>query len=226
MRRSLCRHVKILPESAGIVFGGGFPRDDDAECRRAAQRAIFHVQKELEATGDAHNPAIVLCDRGTVDGLAYWPGPPGDFWTSTATTMDTELHRYDTVLHLRTPTADQGYNHQNPLRTETALRAADVDARILQVFAEAYADQVSRSTGVGLFSGGTQRTAILYSKNDLMGAWSRRADGTFVHDSLDSGEAGRERAFRLGANIVLYALNVDYKSDQVHIPFILKRRRL
>ena len=86
VRRSLCRHVKILPESAGIVFGGGFPRDDDAECRRAAQRAIFHVQKELEATGDAHNPAIVLCDRGTVDGLAYWPGPPGDFWTSTATT--------------------------------------------------------------------------------------------------------------------------------------------
>ncbi len=76
----------------------------------------------------------------------------------------------------------------------------------------------------GLNVGG--RTAILYSKNDLMGAWARRADGTFVHDSLDSGEAGRERAFRLGANIVLYALNVDYKSDQVHIPFILKRRRL
>lgn len=27
IRQSLCTHVKILPEAAGIVFGGGFPRD-------------------------------------------------------------------------------------------------------------------------------------------------------------------------------------------------------
>jgi predicted ATPase len=147
VRRSLCRHVRILPESAGVVFGGGFPRDDDAECRRAAQRAIFHVQKELEATGDAHNPAIVLCDRGTVDGLAYWPGPPDDFWASTATTLDTELRRYDAVLHLRTPTADQGYNHQNPLRIESALSAADVDARILEAWQRHPHRHVIESTG-------------------------------------------------------------------------------
>lgn len=76
----------------------------------------------------------------------------------------------------------------------------------------------------GIVSGG--RTVVLYSKNDLSGAWARRADGSFVHDRIDTGEAGRERAFRMGVNIVLYALNIDYKSDQVHIPFILKRRRL
>lgn len=96
---------------------------------------------------DAHNPAIVLCDRGTVDGIAYWPGPPDDFWTSTATTMDTELRRYDAVLHLRTPTADQGYNHQNPLRIETALRAADVDARILEAWQRHPHRHVIESTG-------------------------------------------------------------------------------
>lgn len=71
IRQSFCAHVKVLPESASIIFGGGFPREDDDSCRRAAQRAIFHVQRELESTGDSHNPAIVLCDRGTVDGLAY-----------------------------------------------------------------------------------------------------------------------------------------------------------
>ena len=147
VRRSLCRHVRILPESAGVVFGGGVPRDEDTQCRRAAQRAIFHVQKELEATGDAHRPAIVLCDRGTVDGIAYWPGPPDDFWTSTATTMDAELGRYDAVLHLRTPTADQGYNHQNPLRTESALLAADVDARILQAWKRHPRRHVIQPTG-------------------------------------------------------------------------------
>jgi hypothetical protein len=63
IRQSFCSHVKVLPESASIVFGGGFPREDDPACRRAAQRAIFYVQRELEIAGDSHNPAIVLCDQ-------------------------------------------------------------------------------------------------------------------------------------------------------------------
>jgi len=31
------------------------------------------VQRELEITGEAHDAAIVLCDRGTIDGLAHGP---------------------------------------------------------------------------------------------------------------------------------------------------------
>src|SRR5262250_2796773 len=79
IRQSFCEHVKVLPESAGIVFGGGFPRDHKAELQKAAQRAIFYVQRELETAANADNPAVVLCDRGTVDGAAYWPGPE-DLW--------------------------------------------------------------------------------------------------------------------------------------------------
>ena len=134
IRQSFCSHVKVLPEAAGVVFGGGFPREDDPACRRAAQRAIFHVQRELESAGDSHNPAIVLCDRGTVDGLAYWPGPAEEFWSSLGTTVDGELRRYDAVIHLRTPAPEHGYNHQNPLRTESATTAAEIDARILQAW--------------------------------------------------------------------------------------------
>ncbi len=134
VRRSLCEHVRILPESAGIVFGGGFPRDDHFECRRAAQRAIFHVQTELEVTADVHGPAIVLCDRGTIDGLAYWPGSFDDFWASTGTSWEGELARYDAVIHLRTPTPGQGYDHTNPLRTESAAVAAEIDERIVTVW--------------------------------------------------------------------------------------------
>jgi hypothetical protein len=132
--RSLCRHVKVLPEAAGIVFGGGFPRAPHETYRRAGQRAIFHVQRELEITGDVENPAIVLCDRGTLDGLAYWPGAANDFWRETGTSLAAELARYDVVLHLRTPSQDQGYNQQNPLRTEPAGLAAEIDGRILDVW--------------------------------------------------------------------------------------------
>jgi predicted ATPase len=74
IRQDFCKHVKVLPESASILFGGGFPRDGSSEVRQAGQRAIFYVQRELESVAGVENPAIVLWDRGTVDGSAYWAG--------------------------------------------------------------------------------------------------------------------------------------------------------
>jgi predicted ATPase len=134
IRQSFCEHVKVLPEAASVIFGGGFPREDDPECKRAAQRAIFYVQRELENAGDSHNPTIVLCDRGTLDGLAYWPGSLDEFLSSVGTTFAEQLARYHAVIHLRTPAEDQGYNKQNPLRIESAAVAADVDRRILEAW--------------------------------------------------------------------------------------------
>ena len=130
VRRTTCRHLLVLPEAAGVLFGGGFPREESAGSRRAAQRAIFHVQRELEAVGDLRSPAVVLCDRGTVDGLGYWPGEPQEFWDSVGTSLESEQGRYDAVVHLRTPAADHGYDWSNPLRVESAAAAAAVDARI------------------------------------------------------------------------------------------------
>jgi hypothetical protein len=134
IRQAFCNHVRVLPESAGIVFGGGFPREADDPCMRAAQRAIFHVQHELEAIGDSHNPAIVLCDRGTIDGTAYWPGDPADLWAGVGSTYEAELARYDVVIHLRVPNKANGYNRQNPLRVESAAVAAAIDARIAEAW--------------------------------------------------------------------------------------------
>ena len=129
VRGYFCRHVSVLPEAASIIFAGGFPRLDRPAVKQAAQRAIFFVQRELENAADgADNPAIVLCDRGTVDGVAYWPGPD-DFWRAMETTREAQFARYDAVLHLRTPPLS-GYNHQNPMRVETAAEAAVIDQRI------------------------------------------------------------------------------------------------
>jgi predicted ATPase len=133
IRQSFCEHVQILPEAAGVVFGGGFPRRTTIDSRKAAQRAIFYVQRELEAAAIADNAAILLCDRATVDGAAYWPGPE-DFWASVNTSIDEQLRRYHAVIHLRTPVLEAGYNHQNPLRTESASEAAELDARVLQAW--------------------------------------------------------------------------------------------
>jgi predicted ATPase len=135
IRQSFCVHVKVLPEAAGIVFGGGFPRGDPIEFRQAAQRAIFYIQRELETVADAGNPAIVLCDRGTVDGAAYWPGESEEFFSSVGTQLNDQLRRYHAVIHLRTPSIGGGYNRSNPLRVETAEQAAAIDARIARSWA-------------------------------------------------------------------------------------------
>jgi predicted ATPase len=134
VRQEFCAHVQVLPEAAGIVFGGGFPRTGSPDRLRGAQRAIFFVQRELESIGEADNAALVLCDRGTVDGAAYWPGPDS-FWDAVGTTHEREMSRYDAVIHLRTPTVDGGYNHGNPLRTESAAAAAEIDERLLHIWA-------------------------------------------------------------------------------------------
>lgn len=134
-RHALCRHVHVLPESAGIVFGGGFPRGSEPDVRRAGQRAIFFVQRELEAAAQASDAAVVLCDRGTVDGSAYWPGP-SDLWSSVGTTLPEQLARYYAVIHLRTPAPGQGYDHTNALRIESAAEAGAIDALIAAAWSE------------------------------------------------------------------------------------------
>ncbi|MEQ9619181.1 MAG: DUF4159 domain-containing protein [Deltaproteobacteria bacterium] len=69
------------------------------------------------------------------------------------------------------------------------------------------------------------RTAVFYSRNDLGGAWSEDEFGKWEYECIPGGESQRELAFRLGINMVLYALTGNYKKDQIHIPFI-KRRQL
>ena len=133
IRQAFCQHVKVLPEAAGIVFGGGFPRGESVPLRQAAQRAIFYVQRELETAADSETPAVVLCDRGTIDGAAYWPDQD-DLWSAVGTTLEEQLKRYDAVIHLRTPAIDNGYNQANPLRIESAADAASIDARIAELW--------------------------------------------------------------------------------------------
>ena len=69
------------------------------------------------------------------------------------------------------------------------------------------------------------RIAVVLSTNDLAGAMARDEFGEWQYDVGAGGAVTREMSFRVGINIVMYALCLDYKEDQVHIPFILQRRR-
>ncbi len=131
-RKTLSTHVLALPEAAGILFAGGFWRRGSAAGRACAQRAIYHVQRQLERLAAEETTApVLLCDRGTIDGLAYWPGTEAAFFREVGSSREAELARYAMVIHLRTPDEQGAYNHANPLRIETADEARAIDERIL-----------------------------------------------------------------------------------------------
>jgi predicted ATPase len=135
VRRVFGSRLGLVPETASILFTGGFPRGPSTLARCAAQRAIFHVQMELEAVADeAPERAALVCDRGTLDSLAYWPRDHASFWSDVRSTRDEQLARYDAVVHLAPPSRNNGYE-RNAIRIESAEEAALIDASIAEAWA-------------------------------------------------------------------------------------------
>ena len=99
-RREIGEKVVIVPETATMLFTGGFPRVGEPKARAATQRAIFHAQVGMEDVQGALYPGrVLLCDRGTIDGAAFWPDEaPAGFFESLETSLERELARYDAVI--------------------------------------------------------------------------------------------------------------------------------
>ena len=69
-------------------------------------------------------------------------------------------------------------------------------------------------------------TPVIYSQNDLAGAWSRDTYGKWAHTCVPGGDQQRKAAFKMGINIIVYSLTSDYKQDVIHHPFIKRRKNL
>ncbi len=78
-----------------------------------------------------------------------------------------------------------------------------------------YADRPVRS-GDGVSS-------ILITSNDLAGAWAINDRFQPMFAIVPPNPIQRELAFRVGVNLVMYAMTGNYKADQVHIPALLQR---
>lgn len=138
LRREVGEKIVVVPESATMLFGGGFPRRSERAARRSAQNAIFHVQRGLEDVYAATYPdRVLLCDRGTVDGSVYWPGTPDEFFETAGTTLERELHRYDRVLFFETA-AVGGISIEggNPVRTEDQEQAIALDSALRDLWSQ------------------------------------------------------------------------------------------
>jgi hypothetical protein len=65
---------------------------------------------------------------------------------------------------------------------------------------------------------------VILSHNDLLGALAREAGGVHPFEVEPGGNRQRERAVRLAVNVAMFVLCSNYKDDQVHAPFLMRRR--
>jgi nicotinamide riboside kinase len=136
IKKELGHQVAVVPESASLLYRGGFPRLKTRNGLIHAQKAIYFTQKELEDMIFVEQaPPLLVCDRGSIDSLAYWPENPESFFAMIQSTREKEFARYDWVVHLDTAGIEH-YDSGNPIRTETFQEAHALNQRILDVWAE------------------------------------------------------------------------------------------
>jgi hypothetical protein len=70
------------------------------------------------------------------------------------------------------------------------------------------------------------QTQVIFSEHDIGGALARSATGGWELPVVPGGEVQRERAIRLAINVAMYVLCSNYKDDQVHAQFLMRRRSL
>lgn len=130
LQREFNTNLVVVPESASLLYAGGFPRKNEIKSTQHRQRAIYYVQRELEGMFQDDYPThLLVCDRGSLDGLAYWQGNSQDFLTSLNSTVEQEVQRYDWVMHLDTA-PETSYDLSNPLRVENYTEASRLNEKI------------------------------------------------------------------------------------------------
>ena len=70
-----------------------------------------------------------------------------------------------------------------------------------------------------------KRWAVVYSRNDVIGAFERDPRGGYTKAVIPGGARQRELAWRTAINVVIYSMCLDYKDDHSHVQYLLRRRR-
>ncbi|WP_409479994.1 ATP-binding protein [Pseudobdellovibrio sp. HCB154] len=150
--------IKVAPEAASILYKGGFPRVKNYAGYYHAQLAIISTLRHIEdLLVESHPECLIICDRGSLDSLAYWPDNEEHFFKNINSTRQTELARYDWVLHLDTAT-EGDYDTTNPIRTESFHEALLLNEKV-------------RSSW-----NGHPRRQIITAENDFFGKMKKATD--------------------------------------------------
>jgi len=138
IRREFQGKIATVPEAATMIFSGGIERSIDNAVLKTQQTAIFNLQKHLEDIQRAmFKHSIILCDRGCLDGLAYWPDSDEDFFKEMNTTIENELARYDAVIFFESAAkSGESIKSNNPIRNESEKTAIALDDKLQTIWSK------------------------------------------------------------------------------------------
>lgn len=135
--------VFCVPEAATLLVTGGLQWSGDTESTIENQLAVLNTQMALEdafirAARAAKKPALVVCDRGTMDGRAYCSNEQFDEIMRRLGCSLEQLRdsRYDAVIHLVSAAigAESHYNLDNPARFEDVEGAKTADETLRNMY--------------------------------------------------------------------------------------------
>lgn len=210
-----------------IVYSGGNWRPRPSALRRLA----WEIHKRT-AVSTALEPEEVKPRIGTLalSPIAYLSGDrPFDEWSDQITiTLNRFLTLGGTLIvdPAITPSGDAD-GFRSHMDAQLAKILPGVEPRKIPASHVLFRSFYSISRPVGRIEGPPEltgyeiegRLAIIRTEHDLGGAWARDNLGSWEYEVVPGGERQRENAFRLGINLVLYALCLDYKDEEPHRRF-------
>jgi predicted ATPase len=123
-------HAVQVPEAATRLILAG--RSERSMGLERFQRAVYGEQLALEEQA-LRKGSLLLCDRGLLDGLAYYPG----LLSLLGVSQKDLLRRYDMVLQLeviRDPRLYREHVGNNPARREPHGRALAIERALQRVY--------------------------------------------------------------------------------------------
>ena len=131
--------ILALPEIASIIKATGMAFGTEIE-RIGFQTAIYQLQSSLENAIATNIPneasyKFMLCDRGTVDAISYYPQHYFDAYHK-ATILD-EAYSYDGVVFFLLPGTEELYNEHrsnNPHREEGYEASLELEKSLLSLW--------------------------------------------------------------------------------------------
>ena len=104
--------------------------------KKATQYTIYNVQRSLEnIVRHQHPNKVLLCDRGTIDGAAYWPEGEDSFYESFKISREEEYKRYDAVIFFESAAVGgDSIEGCNPIRTESMKEAIALNEKLKNIW--------------------------------------------------------------------------------------------
>jgi predicted ATPase len=183
------KQVVTVPEAATILLSA-FPRPGrdlphSPDWVVSFQKAVLAVQLEMETAFELlarqQGARVLVCDRGLLDGAAYWPNGREDFLNGFGQSLEECFQRYRKIVHLQSLAIAHPENYGpagNKARFEVLDEARKTEALILAAWEGHPHREVLSGKDLG-----TKVSRVLASVRELLGDRKRHEGKASVEDS-------------------------------------------